>query len=236
MDLKIIWDRENYQKFLEYLYSLSDLKYKEFHRKLLKDDHIKVIGIRTPILNKIAREISKGDYLSFFKVQTHQYYEEKVIHGLVIGNLKLTQSEALKLIDDFLPLIDNWTVNDIVCSRLKYFKKYPIDYVLLYINSDNPWIIRFGLVLLLDHYIEFENLNFIFDVCDKITNKDYYVQMAEAWLISICYIKFPKETIKYLQNNKLDKFTFNKAISKICDSYRVSKEDKENLKKIKRNL
>lgn len=226
----------NYSSFIDYLYSLQDLKYRSFHSKLLKDDNVNLIGIRVPILKDIAKEIAKGDYLSFIKNNTHKTYEENMIHGLVIGYVKKPFKDVLVLLDNFIPYNDNWAVNDTVCANMKVFKKNldeGYQYILKLITSNETWKIRFGLVLLLDFYINETYLNDIFRICDNIKNKDYYVQMAVAWLISICFIKYQTDTYNYLLNNKLDTFTFNKTISKICDSYRVDKNVKEELRKFK---
>ena len=102
-----------------------------------------------------------------------------------------------------------------------------------YINK-NPWSQRFGLVLLLDHYIKEENLDFIYKICKKIKTEDYYVKMAISWLLSICYIKYPSSTLNFLKKANLDKFTYNKTISKICDSKRIDKSVKEKLKLIRK--
>lgn len=226
-------NKKEYQKLLKKLYELKDEKYKQFHSRLLKNENIEVIGIRTPELKKIAKEISKNDYKTFIKENTHQTYEECLLHGLILGYIKVNEKELLKLIDDFIPYIDNWAVNDLTVSNLKAFKTIDLMVINKYINSTNPWEIRFGLTLLLTYYITKENLINIFKICNTITNEHYYVKMANAWLISMCYIKYPKETFKYLKTCKLDKFTKNKAISKICDSYRVDKKQKEEIKKLR---
>ena len=234
MDLKNIkWDKNNYNDFIKYLKDLSESKYKDFHKKILNNNDIKLMGIRTPILRKLAKEISKGDYISFIKSNQHKYYEETLIHGLILGNLKIEDKNLFKLIDEFTIYIDNWATCDITCSNLKQFNNIDIKYINKYIKSNNPWIIRFGIVLLIDYYVKNEYLKSIFDICDKTNIDEYYVKMAIAWLISICYIKYPNITINYLKNNNLDKFTQNKSISKICDSYRVEKSTKNELKKLK---
>ena len=102
------------------------------------------------------------------------------------------------------------------------------------LKSTNLWDIRFALVLLLDYYINDDYIDELYSIIDSIKSDDYYVEMANAWLISICFIKYPDKTIKYLLNNNLDKFTYNKSIDKICDSYRVDKTYKDELKKLKR--
>lgn len=233
MDFQNIkWNKQTYQKFIKYLKTISEKDYQKFHQKLLKNEKIKVLGIRTPKLKEIARQISKTDYLKFIKYNTHTYYEENIIHGLLLGFIK--DDNILNLTDDFIPYIDNWATCDVTCANLKIFKKLNINQTKKYLQSSNPWEIRFGLVILLDHYIEKENLSYIFITCNTVKNDHYYVKMAIAWLLSICYIKYPEITLKYLKNGDLDNFTYNNTISKICESLRVSKETKEKLKKLKR--
>lgn len=229
----MLYNKQEYKKIINKLYNLQEEKYKNFHSKLLKNKNIKLIGVRTPELKKIAKEISKNDYNSFIKQNPHEVYEEAVLHGLILGYIKVGEKELLKLIDDFIPYIDNWATNDLTVSNLKAFKNINIKVINKYINSQNPWEIRFGLTLLLTYYINKENLDKIFKICDSITSTHYYVEMANAWLISMCYIKFPKESTQYLKTCKLNKFTKNKAISKICDSYKVSDKEKENIKILK---
>lgn len=230
----INWNKD-YNKFIEYLYSLQDKKYLEFHSKLVKDKNL--IGIRTPILKEIAKSIANTDYESFIKSNTHKTYEEDMLQGLAIGYLKVPFKDVKRYISTFIPFNDNWAVNDTVCANLKIFKKNReegYEYILKLINSKNDWNIRFGLVLLLDYYVNDNYIERLFKIIDNINSNEYYVKMANAWLISICFIKFPDITYKYLLNNNLDDFTYNKSISKICDSYRVDNNIKKKLKKIRR--
>lgn len=227
---------KEYEKFQKYLLTLGDPSYQKFQKKLLKDDSI-VIGIRTPILKQIAKELSRTDYISFLQYNPHTYYEEKVLHGFVLGYLKIEFPVLLEMIDAFLPYNDNWAVNDLTCTNLKVFKKQDKEgfaYIQKLLKTGKTWNIRFALVLLLDYYIKEDYLDTIFDICNHIENQEYYVKMANAWLLSICYIKFSKETMAFLKNCQLDDWTYNKTISKICDSYRVSKEEKEILKQMRR--
>lgn len=226
-------NKKDYKDFFKRLYTYQDKTYQKFHQKLLKNDEINVIGIRMPILRNLAKEIAKNDYLDYIKYCNHQTYEETIIHGLILGYIKIDTETLLKLIDEFLLYNDNWATNDTTASNLKTFKKIPIDIIYKYLNSKNPWNIRFGLTLLLNHYISDENIDEILDICNNIKSEEYYVKMANAWLLSFCYIKQKDKTLKFLKNNNLDKFTKDKTISKICDSYRVSKEDKEYLKTLK---
>lgn len=226
-------NKDNYEEFINYLFSLQDIKYKEFHSKIVDSN---IIGIRTFELKNIAKEIAKGNYQSFINANKHIYYDETIIHGLIIGYLK-DFNEVKEQLDIFIPFIDNWATNDIVCANLKIFKKNKEEgfkYICKYLNSDKPFYIRFALVMLLDHYIDDQYIDIIFKIISSIKSENYYVKMANAWLISICYIKYSNKCYNFLLNSNLDKFTYNKAIDKICDSYRVSDEDKLLLKQAKK--
>lgn len=226
-----------YDDFLKKLYSLQDLKYKEFHGKLIKSN--KLIGVRTPELKRIAKVLAKSDYENFFKENRHNFYEENLVHGLVLGYLKLDFNELKPYIDEFIPYIDNWAVCDITVANLKVYKKSKTKDVVFneiknYINNDNPWINRFGYTILLEYFIEEKYIDEIFKLCESYKDH-YYVKMGIAWLISSCYIKFKGRTITFLKNNKLDDWTHNKAIQKTIESNRVTIEDKTMLKKLRRN-
>ena len=223
--------KKDYNDFINNLKNKTDIKYKELQKRIIKNEKIKIIGIRVPELKKISKSY-KNNYKDFIKYNNHNYLEENILHGLLLGYIK-DEEELLKEIDNFIKYIDNWETCDIVCANLKQFKKIDINIINKYINN-NPWSIRFGLVLMLDHYIEEKNLNFIFKCIKRIQNEEYYVKMAIAWLLSICYIKYPKETLTFLKTANLDKFTHNKTISKVCDSKRITKETKEMLKKLRK--
>ena len=226
----------DYDTFIERLYNLQDLKYKEFHSKLINTNSL--IGVRTPELKKIAKEISKGDYEEFFKNNTHKFYEENLVHGFVLGYLKVDFNDLKKYIDDFLPYIDNWAVCDMTASNLKIFNKSDLKQICFneikkYIYDCNPWINRFGYVLLLDYFIQEDYIDEIYKLCENYKD-EYYVKMSIAWLLSICYIKFKEKTLNFLKQNKLDVWTHNKTIQKIIESNRVSKYEKQLLKGFKR--
>lgn len=235
MNLNINWTKLDYQNFLSYLNDQQDLKYRDFHKSLLNAD-VNLIGIRTPKLKKIAKEISLGNYDNFIKLNTHKYYEETIIHALVISNLK-DINIVINYIDNFLNYIDNWATCDILCGSLKIVNKNKeifFNYIKNKIKDPNPWIKRFCFVLLLDYFLEDKYIKEIFNLTNKYNTKDYYVNMAIAWLISIAYIKNKNATINYLKNNKLDNFTHNKAIQKIKESTRTTLEDKELIKNLRR--
>lgn len=225
-----------YEDFLNKLYSLQDLKYKEFQSKLIISD--KLIGVRTPELKRIAKVIARSNYLKFFKENRHELYEENLVHGLILGYLKLEFDELKPLVDKFIPYIDNWAVCDMTVANLKVYKKNKTKDIVFneikkYISDDNPWINRFGYVLLLEYFIEEKYIDEIFEFCSNYKDH-YYVKMAIAWLISMCYVKYKGRTLTFLKKHKLDVWTHNKAIQKIIESYRVADEDKKMLRGLKR--
>ena len=225
-----------YDDFLNELYSLQDLKYKDFHSKLIMSD--KLIGVRTPELKRIAKVIARSNYEDFFKENRHELYEENLVHGLVLGYLKLEFNDLKPLVDEFIPHINNWAVCDATVANLKVYKKNKTKDIVFneiknYIKDDNPWINRFGYVMLLEYFIEEKYINEIFELCSNY-KEEYYVKMSIAWLISMCYIKFKGRTLTFLKKNKLDVWTHNKAIQKTIESYRVTEEDKKMLRSLKR--
>lgn len=228
------WSETDYKKFIKYLFILKDDEYKKFHSSLgINND---VIGIRTPILKDIARNIFKGDYKGFLNLCKSDYYEEITLYGLIIANIK-DLDESIVYLDNYKNLIDNWASCDLFCSSYKIVSKnkdYFYRYIKQNIKSKKLWIRRLCFVLLLNYYIEDDYIYKIFELTDKYNTDDYYVEMAVAWLISICYIKYSSITKKYLENNKLNTFTHNKSIQKIRESKRVSLDLKDELCKLKR--
>lgn len=220
------------------LFELADEKYKEFHGRLCPGVN-NIIGIRVPVLRCYAKELMKKSSLKELWNQIdEEYYEEIMLKGMIIGLSKEEKIESIfDYIKQFVPKINNWAVCDVFCAGLKVTKKHKDkmwNFIQTYIKSDKEFEIRFGIVMILDYYIEKEFLEKNFKIFDAITSKEYYVQMAVAWAISICLIKFYDETIQYLKESKLDKFTFNKSLQKAIESYRISDEQKQILRKMKK--
>lgn len=230
------WTKETYQEFLMELDTLADESYQKFHQGLVLEGK-PLRGIRTPKLQEIAKMIAKGDFKTFLKLNQMESYEEIILYGLVIAKAKIPFQEQLNNLNDFIPYIDNWAINDIVCSSLKSFKKNQelgLKAIKTYLHSKKKWRIRFGLVLLLDYYINDTYIDTVLKLSNSIHSEEYYVKMANAWLLSICYIKYSEKTMKFFETCDLDDWTYHKAISKINDSRRVKKEEKEKLKKRKK--
>ena len=230
------WNTQTYQSLIQYLITQKDIKYKEFHSSLVLNSKYEMIGVRVPNMRKIAKEIAKSNIEEFLKYAQNNYYEEIMIQGLVISHIK-NENQFNKDFKEYIKKIDNWALCDTFCSAIKIVEKYEDKYfkeaVKMSLNKEE-FISRVGLIMILDHFINENNLGVIFDTLNKIESDKFYINMAEAWLICEMYIKYPKETTVFLQKNNLNKFTHNKAISKIHDSYRVSKEEKEYLNALRR--
>lgn len=226
------WPKE-YDKFIDYLNSIKDNNY---HALNERTGITNSIGIRIPELKKMAKEIFKGDYKTFIKNNKHKYYEEKILHGQIISNIK-DFNEAIIELNNFLPYIDSWATCDTTVASLKIINKnldkmYPL--ILSYLYDEEPWIRRVGVVILLNYYVCDNYIDKIIEEITKIKLDDYYVKMAVAWLIQVCYIKYRIKMIDFLRFDQIDNWTHNKAIQKIRESLQVSKEEKDKLNLLKR--
>lgn len=235
MDFKNIeWNLKDYKKYEDYLFSLQDLDYQKFHSKITKTNY-KIIGIRVPLMRKIADNIYKGNYLKYLESYDNNYYEEIFIRGIVISKIK-DINILIKQMKEFVLKIDNWAICDSFCNSLKIVNKNKDifwDEILNFIKSDKEFVVRVGIILILNFYIEEKYLDKIFDIFDNLNTDKYYINMAISWTICEMYIKYKDKTLKYMQKNKLNSFVQNKTISKIKDSYRISKEEKEYLNQLK---
>ena len=195
-----------------------------------------MLGVRTPDIKIIAKKIKKTDIISFLKYNKNNYYEELLLEAFVISFIK-EKKEFDTYFEKYIKKVDCWSLCDMACSAFKIIKnnkEYYFNKIKELVKSDEEYIVRVGIVLLLDYYIDEKYINDIFKIVDSINREEYYINMAIAWLLSICYIKFPSETDKYLKITKVNNFTYNKTISKICDSYRVDNITKLRLKQTKK--
>lgn len=218
------------------LVGLAEPEYQAFHSKLLPGiEHI--MGVRVPALRKLSKKIAGTDWRTYLEAECFETYEETMLHGLVIGYAKMDEEERLKRLDVFVPHINNWAVCDCCTSTYKFMKKDQdiwADYLMKQIKNGTEYSIRFSVVALMDYFINDEWIDHVLQTYENISHDGYYVKMAVAWGISVCYVKYPEKTMRLFQENKLDMFTHNKAIQKIRESFRVSKKEKDELKKWKK--
>ena len=226
------------QEIKKELQNLADTKYKEFHKGLCPGTE-NIIGVRVPVLREYAKKLSKKYEIDdLLENIDDEYYEEIMLQGMLIGLKKDKEiANILKNIEKFVPKIDNWAVCDTFCAGLKITKKNldkMWEFLQKYVKSSKEFEIRFGVVMILDYYITESYLDRNFKIFDSIKSDKYYVQMAVAWAVSMCLIKFYDKTIEYLNKCKLDKFTYNKALQKAIESYRITNEQKEELRNMKK--
>lgn len=216
------------------LFSLADADYKAFHSKLIPNISPEtIIGVRTPVLRKYAATVFKsGNYKKFLKTLPHKYYEENNLHGMIIEKTE-NCGDAIALLDDFLPYIDNWATCDLISP--KSFSKAPekaIAAVKRWIKSDKTYEIRFAVVILIKYFLDENFLPEYAKAVVEIKSDEYYIDMARAWYFATALAKQRAEILPYFEEKRLDAWTHNKAIRKSIESCRISPEDKEYLRKL----
>lgn len=230
--------REDLKKVDESLREMADEKYREFHSRLIPGVESIFYGVRVPALRKLARQLVKGDWRGFVELtKDSSVYEFNMLCGMVCALAKCDFEEKLEYVKKFIPSIDNWAVCDIVCGDLKDVKnnrERMYEFVLPYLKSQNEYEVRFAVVILMQYFVTDEYINDVLKNYDDIRHKGYYVKMAVAWGISICFVKYRNITLEYLASCNLDDFTYNKSVQKMIESFRVSREDKEMLRSMKR--
>ncbi len=217
------------------LLKVKDEKYKEFQTKLVPNiSKDTILGIRTPDLRRIAKElfVSK-EYKSFLNELPHKYYEENLIHFFVISMIK-DFDECIKETEKFLPYVDCWPVSD--QATPKVFKKHHdklLSYIKKWIKSKHIYTSRFGIRMLMNEYLGDDFKPEYLKLVASIKSDDYYLKMMVAWYFATALAKRYDETIAYFEEHKLDDWIHKKAIQKAIESYRVSNEHKEYLRKLK---
>lgn len=218
------------------LFGMQDVKYKEFHTKLIPTvDKDTIIGVRIPDLRKMAKELSKNEDIDIFlNILPHQYYEENNLHAFIIETEK-NYDKCVEKINTFLPFVNNWATCD--SMRPKVFSKNTdklIAEIENWIKSKKAYTVRFGIECLMTYYLDKEfNEKYLQSVCD-IQSEEYYINMMRAWYFATALAKQYDSTVKYIENKNLDTWTHNKTIQKAVESYRITKEQKTYLKTLKR--
>ena len=165
------------------------------------------------------------------------YFEQVMLKGMIIGNLKIEFEEWIRYIDQFVPKITNWSICDSFCSSLKITKKYSErmwEFIKKYAEKEEEFSARFGFVMILNYFIEENYLEEVFELLENIKSEAYYAKMAAAWVLSVCYAQYPERTIKFLEKGKLDRQIFQKALQKILESNRVKEEQKIRIREMKK--
>ena len=221
------------EKLYKLLDEKKDAKYRDFSKKLTPGDFT-MLGVRVPDMRKIAKNLTIEERESIIKLECDDIFEFKLIRGLVVADIKDVDKYKYEF-ERFLPLIDNWAICDIFIGSSKIIKKdleYFFQRCTELIKKDDEFLNRVAFVILLNYYLIDEYIDKTFDLIKDFKSDKYYANMALGWLISYLYIKYPTKTQEFLTNCNLDKTVLKMGIRKIKDSYRVSPENKEWLKKI----
>lgn len=209
----------------EELFKAQDLKYKEFHKRLIPNiDENKIIGVRIPVIRKIAKKAFAEN-----AVNALEYYEEIMVYGLTLSFKKCSAKEHMSDLKSFVPLIDNWAVCDTCVSAFKFTNKYKdemYDFVKAYVGK-GEYETRFAVVMLMCYYLDDVHIDEVLTILKRINSEKYYINMAVAWALSVAFVKYRDKTLSVLEEKSLSADVQNKAIQKIKDSFRVSKEDKQ---------
>ena len=226
---------ENIKQVLE---QNIDEKYKDFTSTLIPGSR-PILGVRIPILRQISKEIAKGDWQTYLNEAPEDSFEEVAIKGFVIGYAKESFGILLPYIESHIEKINDWSLCDGFCSNLKIVGKHQeefLQFLLPYAKLDNEFKQRFVAVMLMDYYLSDEYIEMSLRVLDSLKNEKYYCKMAVAWAVATAWAKQRDKTFVYMQdgNNTLDDWTYNKAIQKMLESYRVSDADKAMLRTMKR--
>ena len=217
------------------LFELQDLKYRDFNSSLIPTvDKETVIGVRTPQLRKLAKELSKDpDIGVFLRTLPHKYYEENNLHGLIIEGMK-DYDKCIAEMELFLPYIDNWATCDIISPKV--FKKHLpelLDEIKVWIGSDHTYTIRFGIEMLMSFYLDEQFKPEYPEMVACVKSEEYYVNMMIAWYFATALAKQYDAVLPLIEEKRLEKWTHNKAIQKSVESYRITPEQKAYLKTLK---
>ncbi len=220
-------------KLTEELLKLGDSKYKEFNSKLVPNiDKDRIIGVKNPKVKQLIKS-NKEDIDEFLNELPHYYNEENVLHGYLLSSIK-DYDETISELNRFLPYIDNWSVCDII--KPKSFKKNRdklINQIKIWIKSDHTYTVRFGLLMLMTHYLDEDFKKEYLLLPLTIHTDEYYINMMIAWYYATALAKQYDNTIKIIENKKLDSWIHNKTIQKAKESFRVSDKQKEYLNTLK---
>ncbi len=234
MVVKNVYERET--EIRKELFALSDENFRKFATSLIPGCE-NLIGVRIPQLRKMAKKIVRNNPIDFLEQANDIYFEETMIKALIIGNMHEDIEVMLKQIELFVPKITNWSLCDSFCNELKIVRNHKArvwEFLQRYHQSSEAYEVRFAVVMLLFYYIENKYIDDVLHICDSITHENYYVKMAVAWCLQVCFVKFQSETMEYLKHNNLDDETFHKALQKIIESLKVDKATKEVIKSMKR--
>ena len=229
------YDVKQMKTVVDLLFSKQDIKYRDFQAPLFPNiDKETMIGVRTPELKKLAKELFNTETANkFIETLPHRYFDENQLHAFIISLIKDYQT-CLKEVERFLPYVDNWGT----CDQLspKVFAKHKDELIVSikkWIKSKHTYTIRFGVGMLMQHYLDDLFKPEYMELVSSIKSEEYYVNMMIAWYFATALVKQYDCAIKYIKDKKLSTWVHNKTIQKAVESYRISDEQKAYLKSLK---
>lgn len=231
--IKSSWTKEDGIEFIKYLETLKREEMIAWTKNII-NTNMNVLAIKSPEINTIVKQIKKGNFLSFLDLNLNDYYENTIINANLITSIKDFRTMK-KYLDDYSKRIDNWSSCDTLKFDVKNNEENFMNLSKEYIKSDLTFVRRVGMLVLFKFIDNDKYIEEIYNILNDFENEtEYYVNMINAWLVCELFIKRRDKALEFFKNNKLNKFTINKAISKCRDSFRVSNEDKELLLKYRR--
>ena len=217
------------------LFELQDTAYRDFQAKLIPGRSPEsMIGVRTPALRKLAKELAKRDDIdSFLQELPHAYFDEDQLHAFIISENKDFAS-SVEQTERFLPFVDNWAT----CDQLspKVFGKHKqelLPYIRKWIGSDETYTVRFAIGMLMSHFLDADFDPAYPEMVASVRSEEYYINMMIAWYFATALAKQYDAVLPYVEERRLDSWTHNKTIQKAVESYRITSEQKEYLKSLK---
>ena len=218
------------------LYDLQDLKYRDMQIKIIPTvEPESVIGVRTPELKSIAKDILKdGNYKGFLEELPHRYFEENQLHAFIISGIK-DLNECMEDLETFLPYVDNWATCDQMSPKI--FRKHKdvlFSHIKEWVNSEKTYTVRFGVGMLMEHFLDDDFDPLYPELVAKLRSEEYYVNMMIAWYFATALAKQYESILPFIEEKRLDDWTHNKAIQKSLESRRITEEQKLYLKSLKK--
>lgn len=214
------------------LFELQDVKFREFHSRLIPNiDPATVIGVRTPELRRLAKEISEDE--GFLRVLPHEYYEENQLHALIITGMK-DFGGCIARLDEFLPYADNWATTDIMTVKL--FKKHTAEllpHIRRWLDSGRTYTVRYAVGCLMNFCLDGEFRPEYPEMVSGVDCGEYYVSMMVAWYFATALAKQYDAVIPYIEGRRLDTATHRRTIQKAVESFRITDEQKAYLRTLR---
>ena len=212
--------------------------YRDFSKKLIPEASLPLIGVRLPALRAMAAEIVKrGEGMQFLDCCDFSSMEMCFLYAYVLGKTKSDINTLIKYFDKAARYVDNWSTCDILCQSFKQCEKHPAEVwerLTGYLASGKTYYMRIAVVTMMSHYLNDEYIDRVFEALRTAHNDDYYYKMAAAWCTATAMAKYRDKTYNFLENCGFDDWTYNKSIQKMLESRRVSDEDKQRLRAMKR--